>query len=55
MLPYYGGFKFVKTLKDHFWISESKRRYYISLGEKVREISFFYPCSKYPESVSLGL
>ena len=32
MLPFYGPHKFMKHVKDHFWISESTKKYYYSLS-----------------------
>ena len=58
----YGAAKFLKYLSSHFWFSQhvistiTQRKTYIQ--KKVEELpnnpTFFYPCSKFPQNVSLS-
>lgn len=55
LLPYFGTKKWIKQLSSHFWISKGTKMYFTSLAEKLRgKVSFFYPCSKYPDMVKLA-
>jgi len=50
----YGKNKFISNLENHFWIPENVRDYYVSLVSKSQnKISFFYPCTKYPDTAKI--
>jgi hypothetical protein len=54
MIPYFGISKWSKQLATHFWIESKQKQYFLSLTEKLKgKVSFFYPCSKFPEAVRL--
>ena len=56
LVEYYGVKRWLKDIQTHFWLTSRTKSYYLSLGEKMRTrgiVTFYYPCSKYPQHVSI--
>ena len=54
MAEYYGVHKFLKQLETHLWIDEETKKVYNEvLNSRIDQPSFFFPCSKYPNLVTL--